>query len=168
MPEANRYMKPIEKGRVFDPSYDSENAEFEIQTGEWTLLANCYFGEARLAGLGSGTKWTADYYVYDIFERMTFGDRREVAMRWQNGSGCGWFITKDLSRRFQVSLLDMIVAMPDENLRWDACHFLWESTYKGALAASKATDRAMRKAFAEGRMKKKKLRGRSAYQVTVN
>ena len=66
-----------------------------------------------------------------------------------------------------MNLLDIIAAMPDEPKRWDACHFLWNAAHKSAAAAARETERTLKQAFVEGRLKKHKVRGQNSYDVRV-
>jgi hypothetical protein len=47
------------------------------------------------------------------------------------------------------------------------CHFLWQTAYKTALAAQRATAARYQRAFVEKRIKKSKVRGKAAYRVTI-
>lgn len=64
-------------------------------------------------------------------------------------------------------MLKIISQMDVEERRWDMVHFLWETARKSALAASLETSRAFRQAFAEGRVKKKKIRNSDKFEVRV-
>lgn len=91
----------------------------KVVTAEWEHLCRAIFGEAR----GDGQmKWTGNSYRYDIF---TKGQDGKIALRWRNGGGEGWFVYNE--RQNVVNILRMIASLEDENRRWDACHYLWET-----------------------------------------
>jgi hypothetical protein len=157
------YLKPIEFGRELAPAYDTPLTTREIITAEWDHICPARFGEPR----GGQIKWTGDSFRYDIFQRTDSIGRHYFALRWWNGSGEGWLIAEDKSRRGEVCLLDTLAAIPDENRRWDACHFLWETAEKTARAAKRAEYDRVSQAFVDGRLKKRKKRGHNTYKVEI-
>ena len=158
------FFREDEVGQFLAPEYESENEPFPINPSEWTHIASCRFGEARQAG--SMSKWTGDSYRYDIF-RKGDGSGRRYALRWWNGSGQGWLLENSREYRDEKSTLDIIAGILDESIRWDMAHFLWGAATKSAAASARKTDRYFRQAIAEGRVKKKKVRGQSAYKIAV-
>lgn len=158
------HFQLCEFGVPFAPDYGYDRPPVKIDPAEWKHLCTARFGESRPTGWGGKTKWTGNSYRYDIFERIDdLG--RHVAMRWYNGGGEGWLLTEDNAKRGEASMLDLIVSVSDENRRWDYCHFLYETAHKSVAAGSLKTERELKKAFVEGRLKKRKKRGE--YSVIV-
>jgi hypothetical protein len=151
-----------EKARRFAPDYDQELTEWETAPSEWQHLCSCRFGPARNSHIGH--PWSGDSYRYDLYARP---EHRKLALRWQNGSGCGWLTCDDLERREETNLLRVIAALSDESRRWDACHFLYQTAHKTALAAALTETRRLSLAFLEHRLKRVKVRGRNAHRVEV-
>ena len=161
-------MKEIEEGRKLDPDYDTELLRFTVVTADWRHVCSARFGHGRPCSWSNSTKWTGDSYRYDIFSKPKgHGLYARMALRWWNGSGEGWLVTNDLSRRGETCLLSMISELGNEARRWDACHLLWQTAHKTALAAARSESAVYRRAFVEGRLKKRKRRGASAYMVTI-
>jgi hypothetical protein len=154
-------MKELESGVVVDHVLE----KMAIDPVEWKHLCSARFGEGRPCHFNPKVRWTGDSYRYDIFERRDqVIQRRYVALRWQNGAGEGWFVFSD---REQRNLLDLIVNVPKEEDRWDYCHELWVSLDCVDRAAAIRADREVREAFVEGRLKKRKVRGREEYKVEI-
>jgi len=156
------HLHPIEKGRPFAPDYGTPLAEFDVTTGEWEHVCCARFGEGRPCSFSRTTKWTGDSYRYDIFRK---GDR--IALRWWNGAGEGWLTSIDKTSSGESNLLLTIASNPCEEQRWDACHFLWNIAEKSARAAKAAEFTRIATAFTEGRLKKRKVRGRDSYEIKI-
>jgi hypothetical protein len=157
-------MKNVESGIVVD----REGAKMAIDPREWKHLCSARFGKGRPCHFNPKVCWTGDSYRYDIFEILDDVTRqRYVALRWQNGAGEGWFVFRDRNDEHQKILLDLIVTIPSEEDRWDYCHFLWGSLDCVALAAAVRSSREVKEAFVEGRLKKRKIRGRQEYKVEI-
>ena len=165
--ETTPTFEKVETSQPFAPAYDYSAPPIAITPTDWRHVCSCRFGEARQCGWSARTCWTEDCYRYDIFDRVDSTGRRQLAMRWWNGGGQGWLLTDDHAGSGEVNLLDIIAAMPDESKRWDACHFLWSAAHKSAAAAARETERTLKQAFVEGRLKKHKLRGQNRYDVRV-
>lgn len=161
-----KWMKPVENGQEFHPSYETENPLFSIHTNEWTHIICARFGEGRLCGRGETTKWTGNSYRYDIFEKGQ-GRNKQYALRWENGSGAGWYVSDDQSRRNEANLLATFAAIKVETLRWDACHFIWEIAARIDMSATRREYKRVSTAFVEGRLKKRKQRGQDRYTVHI-
>jgi acyl-homoserine lactone acylase PvdQ len=161
-------LQSNEKGRLFAPPYGTELREFEIKPDEWEHVCSCRFGEGRLCDFSRNTKWTGDSYRYDLFKRSKGkGDiYPQYALRWYNGGGNGWLVADDLCKRQEESLLAMIATMPDEARRWDACHFLWETAVKTALAATRKIAKEYAEAIVEKRITKRKRKGKYTVEIT--
>jgi hypothetical protein len=93
--------------------------------------------------------------------------RELVAVRWSHGGGDGWLVTEDESRQGEVCLLLMIADMSDEARRWDALHCLCESIERTASQVKHAEYKRVVTAFVNGKLKKRKVRGKQLYDVTV-
>jgi hypothetical protein len=120
-----------------------------IATVDWSHVCSARFGSTSR---------------YDIFRNCLNG---MLAMRWQSGLGLGWLVCHDYTKSGRSSLLLTIAANPNESERWDACHFLCEATSAARIAGAVAERRELTRAFVEGRMKKRKVRGEDSYKVTI-
>lgn len=179
------FLKPQERGRMFQPSHSMTEQNIVVNTGEWEHVIACRFGEGRPCDSLSHTKWTGDCYRYDIFRKVTPPSEVSIpvregvepgkitrpgktqwALRWWNGGGEGWLLCDDRNNGV-VQLIAMIAEMPVEERRWDACHFIWESIDKAARIASDETARKYKQAFVDGKLKKRKKRGENTYAVTI-
>jgi len=151
-------MKPVEKGRKLAPEYGDGIIYFDVNTGDWEHVCSARFGEPRVAWRDREgkpmTNWTGDSYRYDIFRK---DDR--IALRWWNGSGEGWLISDDGTRRGESNLLAHIATIEDENLRWDFCHTLWSAAEKSRHAGKRMERKEIETMFLEGRMKKRQKNG---------
>jgi hypothetical protein len=151
-------LQPVERGRLLAPAYDTPLTTFEIKPHEWSHLCSARFGAPRPTGIRPRVLWTGDSVRYDLFIRTSVrGD--EVALRWRNGSGQGWLIAEDNSRSGEDCLLLLIARLESEPQRWDACHFLWQVAHRTAAAAALAESDRLKRAFVEGRLKKRRRRG---------
>lgn len=157
----------VETSVPFAPAYDYDRPPAAIDPAEWEHVCPARFGEARPTGFSNATRWTGDSYRYDIFQRTDSIGRRHVALRWWNGAGQGWLVTEDRASSGEVNMLDHIASVPDEAQRWDYCHFLWQAAHKSAACAARQTEKQLKLAFVEGRLKKRKARGKAEYTVTV-
>jgi hypothetical protein len=160
-------FEKAETGIPFAPAYDYDCPPVVIDPTEWKHLCPARFGEARPTGWNGKTQWTGDSYRYDIFERIDNLGRRQLALRWWNGGGQGWLLTEDDAKRGEANMLDLIVGIADENRRWDYCHFLWEAAHKSELHGGRETEKELKQAYVDGRMRKRKVRGEDCYTVTV-
>lgn len=170
------FMREIERGSDFAPNYDHCLTAFDVKPSEWTHVCPCRFGDARVSHIskpslncpqGSVTKWSGDCYRYDIFKREVQFRGTQYALRWWNGGGEGWL----LSMRHcpgEFDLLEAISKEPDEARRWDACHFIWQTAEKRALAGARSERKALFEAFAENRLHKRKVRGEDRVKVTIS
>jgi len=151
-------LKPVEPAQYLHPDQNSPLIN-SVQTNEWTHLASARFGQARQAGQHS--KWTGDSYRYDIFSKVGY-----VALRWWNGSGEGWLITKNMNYRDESNLLIHIANYPNENQRWDACHFLWKTFSNATNYATQKETQRLYNVFASNKLKKRKIRGTNQFKIT--
>jgi len=150
---ATPWLNAVEKWRPFAPNYDSPLDYRDLNPADWQHVCSARFGEARPCSWSATTKWSGDSYRYDIYQREA-GRATLYALRWTNGSGCGWLTCENRAGRGEWSLLDTIAAVPDEARRWDACHFLWECAHKTALAAQVTGMRLMANAYVQKRLRK--------------
>lgn len=157
----------IETGIPFAPPYDYAKKPETMAPTEWKHLCSARFGEARPTEWEGKTRWTGDSYRYDIFERIDSIGQRHVAMRWYNGGGQGWLLTEDKAKSGEANLLDLIASIADEARRWDYCHFLWGIAHKSASFGGRETEKELKQAFVDGRLKKRKARGEDRYSVIV-
>jgi len=157
----------IETSLPIAPEYNDDRLPTIIDPAEWEHVCPARFGEARVSSFSKTIHWTGDSYRYDIFQRTDAMGCRHVALRWWNGAGQGWLVTKDNSRSGETNLLDHIVGVADEARRWDYCHFLWQAAYKSGLYAGRQIEKKMKLAFVEGRLKKRKASGTAEWKVTV-
>lgn len=153
-------LHPVERGRFIAPEYGTNLEEFDVMTAEWTHLCSARFGPAR--NNSSNTKWNGDCFRYDVFRRDKSAGMiyPQYALRWWNGGGEGWLVSDDQSLRGETNPLATVAEMFEESRRWDFCHFLWQAAHKSAAAAKKAEVARLYRLFLEGRMKKRKVRGR--------
>lgn len=152
-------MREVEPAVFFDCSVNPINRT--VKTAEWTHSSRAIFGESRPCGFGgTTTKWTGDSYRYDIFTKG-----REIALRWWNGAGEGWFVYNDSAESGEVSLLWMIAAMENENRRWDACHFVWQTADRLSRWKVRETAAEYQQAFYDGRLKKRKRNGKVFVEI---
>lgn len=161
------WLNAVEKARAFAPPYDTELWQWDLNPADWEHICPARFGEGRpcgFVGAAAQTNWSGDSYRYDIYQR---DGGKHYALRWQNGGGCGWLVSMNEMPHGEWNLLEMIVNMPVEARRWDACHFLWQCAYNTAMASARSERDAIHQAFVEGRLKKHKVRGRGAYRVEI-
>lgn len=156
-------MQSIEKGRFCAPDYDTPLRDIEIHTSEWRHLASARFGPARRSPALSAY-WSGDCYRYDIFD---YPDRQWIAIRWWNGSGEGWLVDRRKDDRGEQSLIRHITQLPSETMRWDFCHFLYETAIKSALAGTLTGEERYRDAFLEGRLKIRRKQGKRTVKIEI-
>lgn len=154
------HLDATEKGYDFMDNYGDALSPCSVTTADWKHIVACRFGPPRPAG--SNYNWTGECYRYDIFAKDGYW-----ALRWVNGFDEGWLISKDKSRRDETNLLATIVGIAEEERRWDACHFVWKMFERSASVAKRAEAKRYNKAFVEGRLKKRKIRGRDEYKVEI-
>lgn len=157
---AQPWVKATERGQWFAPRHDCKT-HFDVTPSLWQFVCSARFGEARPCSFGNA-KWTGDSYRYDIFRKG-----HQLALRWCNGSGEGWILCDPVERRDVANLLEVIINEPDESRRWDFCHFLYETVSRTASAANVDTAEKYSNAFVQGRLKKRKIRGKDAYNVEI-
>jgi hypothetical protein len=155
------WLHESETGVTFDRDIN-DPPKFTITPSEWTHVCACRFGESRV--FTGKIKWTGDSCRYDIYTRMDGIGRKWAALRWANGSGCGWLLARDDCGKRNL-LLDNIAQIENEAQRWDYCHFLYQTITGTARAAAVEAEREIKKAFVEGRLKKRKKQGE--YVVTI-
>lgn len=165
------YLHETERGRLLTPEYVTDfmkPVEFDVTPTDWLHVCSARFGEGRPCGFGrsDATKWTGDSHRYDIF-KCKDGSRELVAVRWSHGGGDGWLVAEDKARRGEACLLLMIAAMPDEARRWDALHCLCDSIERTAAQVKHNEYKRVATAFVEGRLKKRKVRGKQSYDVQI-
>lgn len=158
----NPHLRPVEHGRMIAPEYGNTPQSMEIVTAEWHHLASARFGPGRPCGWGPSTLWTGNSYRYDIFIHQ---ERKQVALRWWNGSGEGWLISQDYSERHEQSLLRHIASLEDETIRWDFCHFVWQATEKSRLAGETHSTQLFTTAFLENRLKRRQRQGITRVEI---
>jgi hypothetical protein len=160
-------LKPREQGHALEPRYPNGRPEMTIDTKEWTHVSRATFGPARSRAHG-GVGWTGDSYRYDLYRYSGKGSiwDRAWGLRYSHGGGDGWIIADSLPG--EQTIFEIIAGLPDEVRRWDAAHAVYNAISSTVTETSRDVANKYRLAFAEGRLKKRKLRGQSAYKVELH
>ena len=139
---------------------------FDVDTANFEHVASCRFGKPRASDWAPSCKWSGDSYRYDIYRRIAPSGIQVLALRWQNGSGCGWLISDRVTSGSGKScLLDMISKIKKESVRWDYCHQLWEVASKSESGGTAAAAARIKQAFLAGQLRKRKTA--SGYLVFI-
>lgn len=148
-------LKAVESGTFFQPKYPNGRQTFEVKTAEWEHVARATFGPGRPSDPSGNVKWTGNSYRYDIYRYVGEGflDEGAWALRFSHGGGNGWLTHRPLHG--ETTPLEHAAALP-ETLRWDVCHFFYESVETTAHEAARDKYREMATAFLEGRLKKRR------------
>lgn len=157
-------LKEVETGTFFQPVYPNGRTTFDVKTSEWKHIVRATFGQARPSGLSSDVCWTGNSYRYDIYRYNGKGiyDTGAWALRFSHGGGNGWLTHRPL--KGETTPLEHAVALA-EPLRWDICHFLYESVEKTAHEAARDKYREMANAFVDGRLKKRRQDGQVRVEI---
>lgn len=158
-------LKDVETGRFFQPVYPNGITTFEVKTAEWKHVSRATFGPARGTRNGSGG-WTGNSHRYDIYRYAgtDIFNERAWAVRYSHGGGQGWFLYRPLSGK--TTPMEHAVSLPEPQ-RWDVCNFLCESVERTATEAARDEFNRIAHAFAQGRLRKRKIRGTDKYRITV-
>jgi hypothetical protein len=133
-------------GLVLSPSVS-------VDLQELNLLAKGFFGEARGT---EGRKWTGDAYRYAVY---TTNSKHRVVIIRMDGSGTRFYLVDELEAEDTWTQLAKLPSMLLWNLCSSVCH-----TYHRGQDEAKAR---IFQAFADGRLKKHKVRGMNKYQVSI-
>lgn len=154
-----------EKGFVTNPFELQEREEITIVTDDHSHICSCRFGAPRKRLRDSMLTWSGDSFRYDIFRKD--GPFGCMALRWQNGSGCGWLVSPDQSKG-EDPILRMIPEVKDEGKRWDLCHTYYNTVTRTALTAALAERERMLAAHCEGRLKVRRCHKERRWYIVEN
>lgn len=158
-------LKDVETGTFFQPKYPNGRTTFEVKTAEWEHVARATFGPARRSSSRpADAGWTGNAYRYDIYRYAgeAIFDEGAWALRFSHGGGNGWLTHRPLPG--ETTPLEHAATLP-ETLRWDVCHFLYESVETTAHEAARDKYREMATAFLEGRLKKRRKGGKVLVEI---
>jgi hypothetical protein len=146
------------ESRVFTVS-----PENPFNTSDFKLEATAYFGPPRDTRDGQGG-WTGDAYRFELYSREANrkGDRQCI-IKESNGCGDYFYV---FPRWRSETLLASILALP-ETVRWDVCSNITIALKSVAAAQMEAGAAQVKRAFVEGRLSKRKVRGQDAYKVSI-
>jgi hypothetical protein len=128
------------------------------------LLAAVNFGEARLCWPGNETRWSGDSYRYGIYRVLKDDgtpESRNVLLVEVNGAGMFFYHWRQAD---SLRLWENLVATLPEPRLWDLIHGLVGSWRKGCNCER---DR-LHKLIVAGRIKRRKVRGKDAWEVEVS
>jgi hypothetical protein len=135
-----------------------------IPLPELEFIGAGLFGEARPCSFSSTTKWTGDAYKYGIYRRVNRIEREQIVVLRQDGSGIHAYVAEGSSGR---ELWEHLCASLRQEQLWDLCHMLTGTHEKARKDASSERQGLIFRAFTEGRLVKRKIRGQSTYKVTL-
>ena len=104
---------------------------------------------------------TKDSHGYTLF----FGEHSYMAIRVDHGGGTFWLTT--LHQNTAGLFIRNHASTLTDSALWELLDLLFEAYRDGRNAGSEATASEYRQAFAEDRLKKRKVRGMSAFKVWI-
>ena len=106
-----------------------------------------------------GATWTKDSHTYSIYTL-----RLGYAIKVEHGGGVEWLVSHyQTSTLFLKRQLDKL----DDAGKWEICDMLF-STYKAGWQSGQSdAECEYRTAFAEGRLKKRKIRNQTAVKIWI-
>lgn len=134
----------------------------EINLADCEVIKCVEFGEARQAG--SGSKWTGNAYRYIVAKIKEESSQPMVLVVEISGTGPHFYYIQGLDFLATIELL--CKNLPEPRL-WDLLHALvgtYQEAFKQGAIHTKMT---YHQAFAEGRLKKRKVRNQEAYDVWI-
>ena len=146
-----------------DGCYDGY-VRLNVPVQDLQLLAAVNFGEARLCWAGSQTRWSGDSFRYGIYRVLKEGqktDGRCVLIAEVNGAGMFFYHWQqaDALRLWE----SLATALPEPHL-WDLIHGLVGTWRKGGNCERER----LHKLIVAGRIKRRKVRGKDAWEVRVS
>lgn len=130
----------------------------EVTLSECTLMAVGDFGQARPSGLGGDTKWTGASHRFGIYRvDARFGRVRILIFR-TDGGGASFYLVDEIDA---LETWQKLALLPSE-LLWNLCMTITE-THDQARRAERSV---VFRLFLEGRLKKRRARGRVFVDVS--
>ncbi len=136
-----------------------ESSPVLLKFEELEFMASALFGEARESAGARGAKWNGDAYRFAIYRHTGKYSRFKIVILRTDGSG---FHAYGISEISAVELFEALATLPGARL-WDLCMVITRAYESGE---HDGRDR-VEKAFVNGTLKKKKVRGSNAFRVSI-